>query len=292
MIRLENDRLKLNVDPERGAAIWAIHARIRNQWQPVCTGDRDGQSIGDPMASALFVMVPFANRVRNNTIVDGDRRWPVTANTNEPLALHGTGWERPWQVLSHSPDACRLRLGVSDGYPLHFDADYVVALDGNSARFQLMLTNRLFEDLPAGMGFHPYFLLEQDTELQFEADGYWKEGPDYLPTRHQALSEDEGYAVSRRVPVAWQNTCYSGWDRRARITQPGLGYRLEVNASNDLGYLMVFSSPDLDRFAIEPQSHLSGRTQLTQGGLRRLPPNRSWTQEMTFTVNEIEAGGL
>lgn len=287
VILLENSTLRLDLDPELGAAIWSISAQVRGNWQTFCAGPGEGRSIGDAMASALFIMVPFANRVRNNTILDGERKWHMKPNTNEPLVLHGTGWERPWKITSRSSNACALHLDVMDDYPLRFGADYSIELVGMSVRFDLVLTNKHSKDMPAGMGFHPYFFRNPNTELQFEANGYWEEGEDYLPKSYYSLARAESYKVPRNLPNAWHNICYSGWNRRARISQPDLGYQVELTGTQDLNHLMVFSSPDSDRFAVEPQSHLSGETKVTQSGLRRLRPGQSWQQSMTLTVSEI-----
>lgn len=287
MILLENDSLKLTVDPENGAAIWDVCAKIAGLWQPICANCKEAFENKDSKSSAIFVMVPFANRVRKNTIIDGDRKWHISANTDEPLALHGTGWERPWEIVSTNSHMCTLRLSVSDSFPIHFAADYSITLEGNSICLQLTLYNALSQSIPVGMGFHPYFPRYHDTQLQFEAVGYWEEGSDYLPTVFNRMSESQSYSGSKPLPSIWQNICYSDWERSARIKQPTLGYFLDVSASKDLDFLMVFTSPSSDRFAIEPQSHLSGQTQVTRGGLRSLMPNHSWKQEMKLTVNEI-----
>ena len=287
MILIENSSLKLSIDPELGASIWDISAKVRGKWQTICPGPKEGRSIGDAKAAAMFVMVPFANRVRGNLIQDCERSWHMSANSNEPFALHGTGWEHPWKVTSHSSNACNLHLDIMGDYPLCFGADFAIELFGTSIRFDLNLTNTHSEDIPAGMGFHPYFFRNSNTELQFEADGFWQEGDDYLPTSYHNLATADGYAMSRTLPEEWQNTCYSAWNGQAVISQPDLGYQVEITGTPDLNHLMVYSSPELDRFAVEPQSHLSGETHVTKNGLRRLGPDQIWRQSMTLTIDEI-----
>lgn len=115
--------MKISVSPKDGGCITALHCAARGTWQPILLGAEESDVGPAALASGLLAMLPFANRASRNRLVSADQTHLLPPNTPEPLALHGTGWEHPWQVLDRSAQALRLGLKVGRAsYPFAFSA--------------------------------------------------------------------------------------------------------------------------------------------------------------------------
>ena len=258
-LELASGRLKARLCPTLGASVEALDWRSDSGWQPVLAPDPDPAGKPPALASALFAMVPFANRARGNRLATGAREAALGPNSADPLALHGTGWERPWEVLAHDRASCHLRLEVSRAtYPFAFAAELRLALSEEAVHFGLAVENMDGSIIPAGLGLHPCFPLLADTRLRFAARRFWLEGPDHLPTDPISLPPELDFAHGRALPATWRNNGYGGWAGCAEVVQPSLGYKVTMMASPELPELMLYVPPNEARFALEPQSHTSG----------------------------------
>ena len=244
---------------------------------------------GDARQAAHFPMLPFVNRVPGNMLRCEGREFSVAPNTDEPLALHGTGWQGSWRVLSQSPEACEMELHAPTGFPFDFRASQKITLSDSALLIEPGLTNTSSHPIPVGLGFHPYFPRDQATRLQFNADWFWLEGPGHLPTDAIRTPPELSFAMSRALPDRWRANCYTGWTGPVVIDQPARGHRIEMIASKGLRDLMVYAPPGTGFFAVEPQSHTTGflDTQSdspTTTPLHALPPNAQFAAWMKVTV--------
>ena len=281
----DNGTLRLTLDPQNGAAVRAFDfLNGEGVWVPVL----QPADAGDPTAdgSAMFPMVPFANRARENVLRIGTAAIPLSPNTADPLAIHGFGWQRVWRVAKEDTRSCALILDVDPDLPLRFEARIEVLLGRDGTEFALETTNLAAEPIPAGLGWHPFFPHRNRTTLQFDSDRFWLEGPDHLPTDPLSVPPELDFSVSRAIPASWRNNCYEAWSGCAEIVQPDLGYRLEMSADAPLDHLMLYA-PQSGVFALEPQSHVSGRTCVTEGGLMALPPGGTLASRLRLSVSPI-----
>ena len=83
--------------------------------------------------------------------------------------------------------------------------------------------------VPAGLGLHPFFTRDADTELAFRAAAVWLGDEEVLPTKRVAVPAEWDYSRSRTVEPGLDN-CFEAWDGRAVITWPGRGLKLELQA--------------------------------------------------------------
>lgn len=257
MIKLSSSELRLSVLPQLGAAVHSMHYKVGDVWVPVFQPGKENPA--SALDCGLFWMSPFANRARDNRL----GAHVLKPNTAEPLALHGAAWQRAWTVTECSPSHCRLALEVGAGsFAYAFAVAVSLTLKGAELTIQLTIANRDRTPVAAGFGVHPYFPRRPSTRLQFRAERYWLEGVGHLPTGAVAMHPVVDFANGSPLPMEWRNNCNSGWDGRAEIEQPDLGYRLIMTADDCLRELMLFVDPQLDRFALEPQSHTSGATQV------------------------------
>lgn len=293
MIDLNSGALRATISTTDGGSIVGLHGNVRGTWRPILQSDPTQGDTPLALSSGLFTMLPFANRAAENLLWAADQSFDVLPNMPDPLALHGTGWERTWQVLDHAAQSLRLGLQIdASTYPFAFDAVLTFSLSETTLRLGCRVTNTDHRDIPAGIGFHPYFPRSSTTRLRFLAKRFWLEGPDHLPTSPISIPPELDFSQGAEVPETWRNNVYSGWSGQAEIQQPDLGYRLILEASETLRELMLYIPQNATRFALEPQSHTSGLTRTSDippdaVGLRRLAPGESLDGTLTMTFQPL-----
>lgn len=263
MLELKSKFLTGRVLPEVGGCLERLDLTLLDQTiRPVLVAPSTAAThAGDARQSAHFAMLPYVNRVRGNMLRCGDAVITMQPNTDEPLALHGAGWQGAWRVLSATADRCELGLDAPANYPFRFHARQTFTLSDDALLINLSVTNTSSHAIPVGLGFHPYFPRDVGTRLQFDAEWFWLEGSSHLPTDSIRVPPELSFAHSRHLPGKWRANCYTGWHGKAVIEQPVLGYSLFMTASENCSDLMFYTPPDAGFFALEPQSHTSGFVQ-------------------------------
>lgn len=237
--------------------------------------------------SGCFPLVPFSNRIAQARLQWQGTSHPLVRNNgDEPHAIHGVGWQRPWQVLEQTSTSAFLcyEHRADSAWPFAFDASQMVQLDGHRLSLTLSITNQAHTPAPVGLGWHPYFVKRPDSVVSFHAAGRWEMGEDKLPTHRTPM---EGLTASCDGWVV--DHCFDGWDGTARLQDPVLSVRLQSNLSR----LVVFTRPDRDTVAIEPVSHVNNAVNLMQDdvtearalGLVVLPPGESMSAHLVLEVS-------
>ena len=278
MIELRAGGLRCELKPELGGCIAGL-------WLgdvPVLRSTPAAQ-LAAARLSGSYALVPFSNRIGHASLVWQGTQHPLVRNDgDEPHAIHGVGWQRPWAMLDsdaasamlsyeHRPDAA---------WPFAFDCSHTLRLRPGALEMTLALTNQSDQPAPAGLGWHPYFVKRPGSRLTFEATGRWEMGPDKLPTVRKSAQ-----GLDTLCDLLSVDHCYDGWDGVARL-QDG---RLHVTVRSGLTRLVVFTDPSRDHVAIEPVSHANNAVHLyAQGasvqdlGLRILQPGETMMAQMTL----------
>ena len=253
-----------------------------------------GEQLHTVRNSGCYPLVPFSNRIAQAKLVWNGTSHPLVRNFNdEPHAIHGVGWQRPWTVLDQSDNTALLSYEhrPDSHWPFAFDVSQAFALQGNSLQVSMSITNQSDHPAPVGLGWHPYFVKRVGSHLRFDATGRWEMGPDKLPTVRQAVTGLDSDCQHLRI-----DNCFDGWSGQAQLQDALLRTRIEAN----LQHLVVYTHEDLPVVAIEPVSHvnnalhLSGQgkalsTNTTAGvaqadplGLRVAQPGESFGVQMTL----------
>ncbi|HEV8388282.1 MAG TPA: aldose 1-epimerase, partial [Dongiaceae bacterium] len=251
LLSLHSDQLHLEVAPAAGGSV----ARLDWRSQPILRrADAAAVARGGASRAAMHPLVPFANRVPGNVIDLVAPPLSLQPNVaGEACALHGIGWQRPWRVLDWSDDRCRLELIVGEGeWAFGFRATQAFRL--RAARFEarIEIENTTKRPIPAGIGFHPYFVRAGGMMLQFRARHFWMEGPGHLPTEAISLPPELDFSGGGMLPVQWRNNGYSGWDGEAVLFDPGRHLRVDLSATEPLRELMLYVPPASAYFCLEP----------------------------------------
>jgi aldose 1-epimerase len=236
----------------------------------------------DPLAMASFPLVPYANRIADGRFAFDGQDYQLPRNFGDhPHSIHGFGWQMMW-TASETDDASTRLIHEHQGdagWPWPYRAEQHVALTPTHLSMSLSLTNIGDAPMPAGLGFHPYFLADAAATLRFDARGLWLSTPDMLPDREapaDALGDWSQPAIVRGDTLV--DNAYTGWTGPA-VVDRGDGLRLTVDATG-ADYLHVYRPPGSKDFCLEPVSHMPDA--INRGGMAVLPAGATAHLSMTI----------
>lgn len=283
MVLLQAGALRCEVQPALGGCV----AGLWLGGVPVLRSTPADQ-LASARLSGSYPLVPFSNRVGQATLLWQGTDHPLVRNNgDEPHAIHGVGWQRPWAVLESDERSALLSYEHRpDGsWPFAFDASQTFRIREDALEMTLALTNQSHEPAPAGLGWHPYFVKRERSHIALQATGRWEMGADKLPTVRQPAQGLDADCSSLDV-----DHCFDGWDGVAQLRDE----RLQVRIRSNLSRLVVFTNGTRDFVAVEPVSHVNNAVNLFAAGrsaeelgLRVLQPGESMMGQMSIEVEAV-----
>lgn len=293
-IDLWTAQLHVTVDPDRGAGLLGLRVRRGERWMSLMP-----EPATSDLAASSFLMVPYSNRVANGRFTFGGQAYQL-ANA-ENYAIHGDVRKRPWAVVAQASSSTRLAFQSREhpgvNWPWAFSCSVTFTLLGNRLHSQLSVRNESDSPMPAGLGFHPYFLraLSRAGEpifVQFSVKGVY---PDALGTRipsgpavHPTPAQD--FSAPRPLDAAcFHDFCAHGYEGGGSIHWPESGVKLSFDESATLDHL-VFFNPPKPYFAMEPVSNANDGFNLhargdATSGVRVLLPGDDLVADWGLTVD-------
>ncbi len=278
----------VEVHPDQGGALGRYDIRVGEAIVEVFrTGTLRGRS--GPFILGCNVLVPFSNRISGGGFSYGGRFHPVPTPPGQKMPIHGNGLSLPWSVTAATKTQTGLELASDGPGPFRYAAVLTYTLEAGSLTMKLEVRNAGDESLPFGLGFHPWFLRDQQTRLSFRAQAYWTEDEDHLPDALCPTSKQDGFDFSSGAPLpdGWINNAFVGWDGNARIEWLTKRVGIDVTASPPLRTLIVYSPwAAVDFFCLEPVSHSVDSHNRTEQGTalpQVLAPDESLSAEVTLS---------
>ncbi len=283
-IELACEGLRCSIRPDAGGCIAGLW--LGNT--PVLRSTPAAQLMSTRL-SGCYPLVPFSNRLAHAVLQWNGTSHPLVRNNgDEPHAIHGVGWQRPWEVLEsdarfamlayeHKPDA---------SWPFAFDASQTFRLGTHTLEMTLSITNQSATAAPVGLGWHPYFVKRAGSRISFQAGGRWEMGEDKLPTRRLPSHGLDADCTTLDV-----DHCFDGWSGTVHLRDA----QLYTQVTSNLGRLVVFTNATRDFVAVEPVSHVNNAINLvaTTGadpedlGLQILQPGESMSAQMSIQTESI-----
>lgn len=280
ILELEDEFTRLTLAPELGGSI--VNWTVRSTGQPLLRhSDTHALNTGLPGKLACFPLAPWSNRVSAGGFDCPDGWLTLTPNSlTDPLPIHGSAWQQPWQVVAQSRNDVVLQLDSTT--PFAYRAWQRFHLNEGRLSIELHVTHLAERAAWHGLGLHPYLPRTPDTRLQAKAGHVWMCDASKLPTQLSAVPTDWEFQSLKALPDRLVDNGFCEWDGHCLIQQPDLGYELHCQATGSDVFLL-YCPPGLDFFCIEPVSHpvdahhLPGRP-----GLRLLEHGQ--TTELGFSL--------
>lgn len=237
--------------PELGGALTALRVAATDLLRPAA------EDVTDPLGSSCFPLLPYANRIADGRFVFAGEQYRLPRNFGDhPHSLHGLGWQRPWSIETHQDNEALLahRHDGNDDWPWSYHATQHIRLFPDRIVLTLMLTNSGKTPMPAGLGFHPYFPLDDATRLSFQADAVWLADDTLLPVSRAPADAFGDWSSPRVVRgTTLIDNCYAGWSGVAAIEQGPV--RLSLT-SGGADWLHLYRPPNETFFCVEPVTHM------------------------------------
>lgn len=283
---LENDSLSLGIVPERGGIVSFFRVEGKDIFYP----SRIGEELSAQNA-ASFPLVPFSNRIRHGKFSFKGKAYKLAVNWNgDDNAIHGNGWNESWQVSHSDASKCELTLiNDSKWWPWSFKAALQYELKERSLVMSMLVRNTSDDDMPLGVGFHPYFVATEKTSLQFQSDSA------YLPFQQEnavdlKLQAQHVLDFNKLGPVKVSSMIdhnYDGWNGEAIVKNCNDDIDLVIRSDEGMRRAMVYSPVGEGYFCFEPTSHSAGAfnsEEFEALGGQILAPGESFTTNCSFEV--------
>jgi aldose 1-epimerase len=259
LLSLRAGRLGLDLAPQAGGAI--ARFTVDDSIDLLRPTPPQALASGRGNESACYPLVPFSGRIANGRLTfDGAEivlkpNWPGIRHP-----MHGDGWARPWTVTrsdGHSADIVYQHDG-REGWPFRYRARQTYRLGGDALTVGMSIENLEDRSVPAGLGLHPFFVRDAETQLCCRAQYAWLTDAEVLPVERIAVPPQWDFSRLRRVDDVTVDSGFEGWDGRATIVWPHAGLRLELEATQPFRDLVIYIPPDRPYFCVEPVSHIPG----------------------------------
>lgn len=299
-ILIENQRLRLRILREIGAGALEFSLRAPGgAWQPIWRPAPESPSHFNDLA--CYLLAPWSNRIAAARFPFAGRELRLRPDWPDGTAIHGVVKDRTWTILDRSPVSARLafesRRHADLNWPWVFDATARYELDEQSLEVELAITNRSDSPMPAGLGFHPFYmrrLWDDRDEVAIRAS---------LPGRYPAAgmiptAPARADEVTRHLAAGLPlkpldlDDVFAGFDPATTITWPASGIRASFTVSPNLNHTVIYSPPAQPHFCLEPVSMVNdGFNLLAHGqpgtGVTILAPGESRSATMKVLIDAL-----
>jgi aldose 1-epimerase len=281
LLELEDPFTRLTLAPELGGSL--VNWTIRSTGQPLLRhNDNQALNTGLPGKLGCYPLVPWSNRIAQGGFDCPDGWLALAPNSlTDPLPIHGSAWQQPWQVVSQTQDEVVLQLDSST--PFAYRARQRFHLSEGRLSIDLQVTHLAEHAAWHGLGLHPYFPRTANTRLKAKAEQVWLCDEARLPTARVERPAEWDFDQLNALPATLVDNGFCAWDGHCMIQQPDLGYELDCQATDSDTYLL-YCPPGLGFFCIEPVSHPVNAHHLPgRPGLRLLEKGQS--SELGFSLH-------
>lgn len=194
-----------------------------------------------PIMWGCYPMAPWAGRIRDGrfTFRGRDVQLPLTM---PPHAIHGTAFDRPWQVAG--PSSLTVDLGPAWPFPGRLTQTFALADESLEVRLRLDAEAAM----PAVLGWHPWFRRRLMTADSMPSE---PAGLDLGPAT-MYVRDGDGIATGATAPPTprpWDD-CFTDVTAPPRLTWPG---HLSLEISSTCDHWVVYDQLE-QAICVEPQT--------------------------------------
>jgi aldose 1-epimerase len=251
-VSLQHGAASLEVAPACGARLLAFDVDGEPVLRRVVASNR---SSPPPYSSAGFPLLPYSGPLFSGGFHFRGVFHRLGRNLiDEPDATHGHAWLMPWRIAEQSRSALHLALDYvpSPGnFPFAWSACIEYRLSSRTLHIDIALTNASDHDMPAGMGFHPYFPRRSGTTLTFTHGNVWPADSAGAVRVTASPIPDLHFNDGRELTEFSADRCFDDWDGTARLHYSS-GRTTTLSASRTFGKLQLYAPWDDPFVCVEP----------------------------------------
>lgn len=249
-IVLSAGRATATVHPADGGRLGQIEVDGRR----LLRGPDEGAHVGWGYWGS-YPLLPWTNRIPGGRFVHDGREFEVPVNWADGTAIHGLTAEEPWDVVALTTTTVEEVIEL-DTPAYRVQCRQSMALAESHLDLSLEVTNRAAQEVPVGIGIHPWFragAVRVPAELAWPGTGPMPEGPPRPVTPEEDLR-------SRRVPPP-MDRCFTGLTDTA-VDVPGV----RLSWSGPVTQVVVYSE-DPDWVCVEPVTMANDGFRLAADGV-------------------------
>ncbi len=269
----QSSRAYLEVVPERGGII----TRWQMQDQELLYLDQERFNHPElTVRGGIPILFPICGNLPDNTYT-----WHGQTYS---LKQHGFARDLAWEVIEQiaEDDAATLTLGLSSSeqtrqvYPFEFQLEFSYRLQGNSLALHQRYTNRSEQTMPFSTGLHPYFLVADKTQLQFQIPS--TQFQDQQSQTQHPFGGQFDFELDE-IDVAFRQLSQTS----ALVTDQQRRFRLRLDYDMIYSTLVFWTVKGKDYYCLEPWT--APRNALNTGDhLIQLEPNATMEALVRLTV--------
>lgn len=232
---------RLEVVPERGGIItrWQVQGRDLLYL--------DAERFANPEMSVrggIPILFPICGNLPENTYTHNGQVYT--------LKQHGFARDLPWKVADQATqDAAAITLVLDSNdrtravYPFDFQLQFTYRLRDRSLELHQTYTNRSSEPMPFSTGLHPYFVVSDKTQLQFNIPA--TQYQDHISQTMQSFSGNFDFELDE-IDVAFRDVS------RQFATVTDSSQKTQLTIDYDLVYstLVFWTIKGKDYYCLEP----------------------------------------
>jgi aldose 1-epimerase len=252
-------------------------------------------------ALAGSVMAPWPNRLEDGTWKLGNREFAAAVNdTDGNNANHGLVFDKAFDVVNHTASLLRLETKIFDeiAYPFAILLTVTYALENNGLQISFEVVNQAAEAVPVAFGLHPYFVAEEDSELELNARTWVQKNSRNLPKLSLPIDSSSAAQQGRnRIAELNIDDCFTDLVANERgyfvttISRPSNSVIVEIEQSRVLSHLMLYKLQEVEQkkrtlIAVEPQTSKANFLRNLEGQ-ELLQPNQALDATCQIKLRKI-----
>lgn len=294
-LTLSTDCLEMELSPSIGGAISQLrYLGPSGAASPILR--KSHSPLENVSEAPCFPLVPYVNRIRGGSFTFRDRTVRIAPNmAGDPSPLHGDGWLNAWDVESANDATAALTYRHEAGeWPWAYEARQEFRVEGGALDVRLSCRNLSDDDMPCGLGQHPYFPCTPQTRLTTQASHAWTIDEKVLPVAK--VPATGRYDLTDRLICGQDlDNGWGGWSGRALMSDPGWPFEIELS-SPQARFFQVYSPTVGGIFVAEPVSHANAALNAPEIdwqelGLRVLGPGEAMQLDMRIEVRPVGPRG-
>jgi len=246
---LESTHWRVEVDPANGMGWLRGKAFHSEQWLdllPDCT------EASAKLTQCNFLLLPYSNRIRDGKFEFEGSSYQLDNAARH--AIHGVVRKLPWTVMDKDAQHISATLDTRDhdkvNWPWPFIAKTELRVRENQLISTLQIQNLGDSNMPAGGGWHPYFvrhLKQSDPLLTIPVTGFYPDtNGDCLPTGGpEPLPEELSFLDKTTLPEHQRiDHCFAGLRGSMHITWPDVNLTLTLSYSDQMTHAILYNPPE------------------------------------------------